>query len=116
LTIVFVTVSKMQYFNSIHRGADYPTDVLSYSYGQESVEGRYILGDVVISPEVASRQAQRLGATADKEICKLLVHGILHLLGYDHENDRGEMAGLQRKLLRRRSLKTIPHLLGFEGV
>jgi rRNA maturation RNase YbeY len=116
LTILFVSSARIRSLNNLHRGADYPTDVLSYSYGGESVEGHRLLGDIVISPEVASEQARRYGTTLEREVRRLLVHGILHLLGYDHERDRGEMADLQRRLLRRKSLTSAPDLLRLEGV
>jgi probable rRNA maturation factor len=60
------------------------------------------LGDIVISPEVAACNAERWRTSSEKEVRKLLVHGILHLLGYDHETDAGKMERLQARLLRRK--------------
>ncbi len=80
---------------------DYATDVLSFGYGKQMVEGRPFLGEVVIAPEVAWRQAFRWHNRPEREFRRLLVHGILHLLGYDHETDSGRMNRLQRKLMRR---------------
>jgi probable rRNA maturation factor len=68
------------------------------------VEGSPILGEIVIAPEVAWRQARRWHTQLDRELRRLLTHGILHLLGCDHETDAGEMNRLQRRLLRRRVL------------
>ncbi len=66
------------------------------------LEGKPFLGEIVIAPEIAERQAHYWRNNPEREVRKLLVHGILHLLGYDHETDGGEMNRLQRRLLRRR--------------
>lgn len=109
LTVVFVDSCAMRVMNGRYRGRDYPTDVLSFLYGCEADDGLAFLGDVVISPEVACRNAERWHAAPDREIRKLLVHGVLHLLGHDHEIDSGEMNRLQRRLLRRKFfLKALP--------
>lgn len=104
LTVVFVGERKMKELNRRHLGRNYPTDVLSFGYLNESVEGIPFLGEVVIAPEVALRQALSRQSPHERELRRLLVHGILHLLGYDHEMDAGEMTRLQRRLLRRRAL------------
>ena len=90
----------MQTLNRKYRGKNYPTDVLSFVYGEESVEGIPFLGEIVISPEIAWLQARRRKADPEKEMRMLLLHGLLHLLGYDHENDHGEMNRLQAKVMR----------------
>ena len=90
--------------NRQYRGRDYATDVLSFAYPGETVEGAPFLGEVVIAPEVACCQAQRWHVRPEREMRKLLAHGILHLLGYDHETDKGEMIRLQRRLLRRQGI------------
>lgn len=84
-----------------------PTDVLSFPMdelrpapiGEEPTEGT--LGDIVVCPQVAARQARNAGHSTAEEILLLVTHGILHLLGYDHveDHDREEMFGLQRTLL-----------------
>ncbi|PYT08338.1 MAG: rRNA maturation RNase YbeY [Acidobacteria bacterium] len=75
-----------------------PTDVLSFPSGEPFPgEGRH-LGDIVVSTETATRQAHVSGRTVEREVLTLLVHGFLHLLGYDHETDQGEMMRLQRKI------------------
>ena len=99
----------MRVMNAAYRGRDYPTDVLSFTYGSEEDEGTNFLGDVVIDPEIACRNAERWRVTPDRELRRLLLHGVLHLLGYDHEIDSGEMNKLQRRLLRRKfSLQSQP--------
>jgi probable rRNA maturation factor len=71
--------------------------------GQDGSAMHRHLGDIVISPEVACAQAMRYRLLPERQLRVLLVHGILHLLGYDHESDDGEMRRLQARLVRRRS-------------
>ncbi len=105
LTIIFVRDRLMRALNRDYRGLDQPTDVLSFAYheGGEVVPAEFDsrhLGDVVISVETAARYAAELGLTFDREIEYLIIHGILHIAGYDHETDHGEMNRLERKLRR----------------
>ncbi len=105
LTITFIRDQAMRRLNREYRGIDRPTDVLSFAY-HESDEGADFgtelnhLGDVVISVETADRYARELGLTFDRQIGHLIIHGTLHLAGYDHEKDDGEMSRLERKLRR----------------
>jgi len=85
--------------NRDFRGQDEPTDVLSFP-GMPSPEGRH-LGDIVISVPTAERQAARREVALEREVKLLLLHGLLHCLGYDHETDHGEMAKLEGRLRRR---------------
>lgn len=85
--------------NRDFRGQDKTTDVLSFP-GDESPEGRH-LGDIVISVPTAERQAADRGAALEQEIKLLLLHGVLHCLGHDHETDNGEMEKLEGRLRRR---------------
>jgi len=80
--------------NRDYRGKDKPTDVLSFP-GEAAG-----LGDIVISVETAERNARRLGRTLPQEIDVLALHGFLHVLGYDHENDDGRMDRLEQRLRR----------------
>jgi probable rRNA maturation factor len=91
----------MRSLNRRYRGRDYATDVLSFPYSGESQNGKPFLGEITISPEVAWDQARCWNTTPQREVRRLLIHGILHLLGYDHEMDAGEMAQLEKKLVRR---------------
>jgi probable rRNA maturation factor len=116
LTVVFVSPRKMRNLNRQFLGRDYVTDVLSFAYEEEIVEGSPFLGEIVIAPEIAWRHARAWRAEPERELRKLLVHGILHLLGYNHESDAGEMNRLQQRLLRRRALsRTLPAaIMGIE--
>jgi probable rRNA maturation factor len=83
--------------NARYRGKDRPTDVLSFP----GIGGREGLGDIVISVETAERNARSLGRTLAQELDVLALHGFLHVMGYDHETDDGEMERLERRLRRR---------------
>lgn len=85
--------------NRRFRGKDAATDVLSFP-GGEDLEG-FHLGDVLISVPTARRQARERGHTPELELRRLLLHGVLHCLGYDHESDDGTMERLERRLARR---------------
>jgi probable rRNA maturation factor len=84
LSIALVSDAQIKRLNKLYRNKDKPTDVLSFPIG-EKVEDWLILGDIVISVDTAKRQAQRLGHSLEEELKRLLVHGLVHLLGYDHE-------------------------------
>ncbi len=101
LSVCFVGDRAMRHLNRRHCGRDRPTDVLSFAYPGETAAGLPFLGEIVIAPGVAWRQARRWNTSPEREICRLIIHGMLHLLGYDHEADAGEMAKLQRSLMRR---------------
>lgn len=99
LAVRFVSDREIKRLNSDFRGKDRTTDVLSFP-GGETVEGRH-LGDIAISVPAARRQAARRGHAVERELEVLLIHGLLHCLGHDHEVDGGEMARLERTLRRR---------------
>lgn len=100
--ICLVSDRKMREFNRRYRHRDTPTDVLSFATDDPGeVPGDRYLGDIAISVETAVRQAQQRGHSLDRELEILALHGYLHLLGYDHERDAGEMMRLQRRLERK---------------
>src|SRR5205085_1841600 len=104
VTVAFVSDRLMRDLNRRWRGRRGTTDVLSFPAAQDEFEklsGDETLGDVVISVEQADRQAQEHGLTLDEEIAQLILHGLLHLCGYDHETDDGEMHALELRLRRR---------------
>ena len=88
--------------NREHRGFDQPTDVLSFPAGEEeppttAEEAPSYLGDIAISVDAARRQAADAGLTLDEELRHLVLHGLLHLLGYDHETDEAGAAMSERE-------------------
>jgi len=95
---VLVTSSiEMRALNKRFRGKDSPTDVLSFPSASPAA-GDPIVGEIAISREIAAKNARILGHTTAEEIKILVLHGILHLRGYDHENDDGEMGRCERRL------------------
>ncbi|HKO99293.1 MAG TPA: rRNA maturation RNase YbeY [Pyrinomonadaceae bacterium] len=100
VTIAFVSDRAMIELNRMWRGKRATTDVLSFPAEQdefEKAEGAR-LGDVVISVEQAARQAKENRMSFDEEVAQLILHGMIHLCGYDHSTDNGEMNRLEMKL------------------
>jgi probable rRNA maturation factor len=99
LSVLFVGDRAMRTLNQQYRGKDRTTDVLSFSLR----EGRFnkvqpnMLGDIVISVPTAGQQAVDAGLTLQQELERLLVHGLLHLVGYDHERSAAEARTMQTK-------------------
>jgi probable rRNA maturation factor len=105
--VCFADNREIKRLNAAFRGNPRPTDVLSFSWegGAESAvhanrngEFKHFLGDVVISAETARRNARLEGHSTANEIRWLILHGLLHLLGYDHATDNGEMTALEYSL------------------
>ncbi|MEW5763842.1 MAG: rRNA maturation RNase YbeY [Acidobacteriota bacterium] len=86
--------------NRRYRGKKGPTDVLSFPSGEPAEEGGIYLGDILIAVPVAVRAARAAGQPLETELRRLLLHGLLHLLGYDHETDGGVMERKERRLRR----------------
>jgi len=95
LSLALVTDREIHSLNRQYRGKDKPTDVLSFPLADALQPS--LLGDVVISVATAARQAQRRGHSLREELQTLLIHGIIHLLGYDHEVSRSEAIRMHRK-------------------
>ena len=106
VSVLFCADGRMRSLNRRYRGLDRPTDVLSFPAGQGPSDG--FLGDIVISVPYASRSARRRDEPPAREIDRLLVHGLLHLAGYDHETDHGEMDALEARLRRRLRIDEAP--------
>ena len=123
LTICLVTNAEIAKWNRLYRGKNRPTDVLSFatdeprsqrrirklpakraSFAPRSAFSPRYLGDIAIAPAVARQNARRLGRDFDGEMRILVLHGILHLMGYDHETDRGQMDRWEMRLRRRLGL------------
>ena len=100
VTIALVPDGVVRRLNARYRRHDAATDVLSFS-----AEERGHLGDVVIAGGVARRQARQAGHSVQVELRVLALHGLLHLLGYDHEQDDGRMARAERRLRRKGGLR-----------
>ena len=94
-TIAFVSDKTIRQLNRQFRGVDKATDVLSFPADDPNKTN---LGDVAISVETATRQARENGLTFDQEVAQLILHGLLHLSGYNHETDNGEMNRLEVRL------------------
>ncbi|MDY5467184.1 MAG: rRNA maturation RNase YbeY [Campylobacter sp.] len=99
--LVFVNDDEMRKINREHRGIDKATDVLSFPY--EQVSGG-LMGSVVISTDTANRVAGELGHSIECEIALLFLHGVLHILGYDHEIDGGQMREKEKEVIEHFSL------------
>lgn len=111
VTVAIVPDGRVRQLNRQYRKKDAPTDVLSFPAsadplrrGKPSEERRY-LGDIVIAAGVARRQAREAGHSLQTELRVLALHGLLHLLGYDHEHDDGRMARLETRLRRQGGLR-----------
>jgi probable rRNA maturation factor len=100
MTVALVTDTRIQQLNRTFRHVDAPTDVLSFPADEPGM-----LGDVVIARGVARQQARAAGHDITTEIRVLALHGLLHLLGYDHENDGGRMARLEARQRRKGGLR-----------
>jgi probable rRNA maturation factor len=125
VTVCLVSDAEMARMNEAFRKKKGPTDVLSfptqkkgrkriYTEGAEDTDGTEksrgkqesaitgtYLGDIAIAPETARRYAKKNGRSLSNELRVLILHGVLHLLGYDHETDRGEMNRIEQKMRRR---------------
>ncbi len=109
LSIALVSKEKIRELNLTYRGIDLPTDVLSFAFSEKSHPGGiFLLGDVVIAPEVAKEQAEKFGVTFEEELILLLSHGILHLFGYDHEKPEEE------KIMQEKERNLLAHFVGVE--
>ena len=111
ISLTLVSKEEIHELNRDYRGVDRVTDVLSFPQFADlnsiPAEGPLVLGDVVICKEVCSEQAESYGHSFDREIVYLFVHSILHLLGYDHEeeSEKREMRGLEEETMAFLNLK-----------
>ena len=121
VSIAFVTDAEIARLNKTYRHKSGPTDVLSFpsqlapaasrrkstavpSGRRSLIADRSFLGDIAIAPATARRYARKNGRTLANELRILMLHGVLHLMGYDHETDRGQMDRIERRLRRRLGL------------
>jgi rRNA maturation RNase YbeY len=111
ITVAFVSDAEIARWNEAYRRKKGPTDVLSFpataGAGRKfpaknsGAKGPEILGDIAIAPETAKRYARKNGRSLHAEIRVLMLHGVLHLMGYDHESDNGQMNRIEQRLRRR---------------
>jgi probable rRNA maturation factor len=100
VSVLLCADARMRSLNRRWRGKDKSTDVLAFPTLRTGAGGGF-LGDIVISVPYAAREARRRREPAAREVDRLLVHGLLHLMGYDHEADHGEMDALEGRVRRR---------------
>jgi len=107
VSVALVSDARVRALNRQYRRKDYATDVLSFPANPESriPNPDAFLGDIVIARGVARRQARDAGHAESSELRVLALHGLLHLLGYDHERDRGRMRRVERRLRRKGGLR-----------
>lgn len=98
--VLFTGDERIRELNRLWRSRDAATDVLSFPDGDELPDGGRLLGEIVISVDTARRQAIGQGHDERRELLELALHGTLHLLGYDHVSDEGDMDRLELKLRR----------------
>jgi len=102
VTVQLISDAAMARLNRTFRHKRGPTDVLSFpANGAKPKRSAPYAGDIAISPETARRNARRFSRTFPAELRNLILHGMLHLAGFDHETDHGEMERLERRLRRR---------------
>ena len=107
ISVLFTDDKFIRSLNNKYRGIDKPTDVLSFSLQEGAikspeVESDKLLGDIIISVETAQRQADNLNHSMERELTVLLIHGLLHLIGCDHEKDKDYkiMRGKESEILK----------------
>ena len=103
ISIAFIKEEEIKKINKQYLKKDYPTDVLSFSEAEVNYSEKKeqidvsILGEIVICPRQVEKNAKELGFTFKKELNRVLIHGILHLLGYDHEGSEKEAKRMRKK-------------------
>ncbi len=98
LVLRFVSRDSMAQLNGRWRGKERPTDVISFPSNTRDPDGETHLGDIAICLDVARDQAREQGHDLTQEVALLALHGLLHIMGYDHESDDGEMEALEELL------------------
>jgi probable rRNA maturation factor len=97
ISVLLVTADHIHQLNARYAGADHATDVLAFPMIEDEEDDTVLLGDVVICPAIAQKNAASLGHGLERELDTLVVHGTLHLLGYDHQG-KEDTARMQRRL------------------
>jgi probable rRNA maturation factor len=116
VTIELISDSTMGRLNETFRKKQGPTDVLSFpADGTRPAKDAEYVGDIAISPETARRNARRFSRSLPAEMRILILHGMIHLAGYDHESDHGEMDRLERRLRKRLGVARRSRITGRVG-
>jgi probable rRNA maturation factor len=107
VTVCLISDAAIARLNRRYRGKSGPTDVLSFpaNGGKRGGEHGEYAGDIAISPAAARRNARRNSRSLPAELRALILHGMLHLAGYDHESDNGQMERLERRMRKRLGLR-----------
>ena len=98
IELIVTNNNEIQQINKEYRGIDKATDVLSFPYDAMPMAP---LGSIVISDEIVTLKSQELGHSKDDEFALMFIHGLLHILGYDHECDDGEMRKKEEELIKK---------------
>ena len=109
LSILLTDDRELRRLNRAFLHKDYPTDVLSFPPGEDELDPNdefAPLGEMAISVERAREQAEEYGHSTEEEVCILMLHGLLHLMGLDHERDNGKMARTERQWRKKLGLPT----------
>ena len=113
VSIKFVGDTQMRRLNREYRGNDRTADVLAFAFREAVGPPSPMLGDVVVSIPMARRQAESFGHSLSEELTRLLIHGVLHLVGYDHERSEADARSMKRKeMVLWKRVSPIPTLVG----
>lgn len=99
LSVIFVDDRQMIEYNKSYLGKDDTTDVMAFPVNETDEEGIFYLGDIIISSETAQKQAEELGHGFSEEADVLMTHALLHLIGFDHTKDQGQMVEEQNRII-----------------
>lgn len=99
LSVIFVDDRQMIEYNKSYLGKDDTTDVMAFPVNETDEEGIFYLGDIIISSETAQKQAEELGHSFSEEADVLMTHALLHLIGFDHTKDQGQMVEEQNRII-----------------
>ncbi|HHW20375.1 MAG TPA: rRNA maturation RNase YbeY [Thermodesulfovibrio thiophilus] len=95
ISVIFIGNKKMKELNCKYRGKNATTDVLSFVYFENDFSGNLFLGEIFINPERVNSQAKQYNISFWHEITRVLIHGFLHIIGYDHEGNRYQTKKMQ---------------------
>jgi probable rRNA maturation factor len=100
LSVIFVDDGQMTEYNKSYLGMKDTTDVMAFPFNETNEEGKFYLGDIIISVETAEKQAKELCHSFLDEADVLMTHALLHLIGFDHTKDKGQMLKEQERIVK----------------